>query len=335
MISGAYKVAQKNKIEEFLTPNVIQNFLFTYIDQKMRTEKFTMLVGKQIEQFLGSLEKPLQLNEMRVMKEANYQKFRSLLSDLTVYGDEVLALIREQHELFGVPSSVYDMVYEGFWDLYCKKPDQTAEIPPKKLEGFITKVKLVTPPVPTTEEDGSTHPAVTDLPLKAIIRIRIPLIRPKNHLEKDDETPDDVEGDGTASPPGGSARGPQGSHEHQQLSTHPDEDTSTFNEMPLDDRAILINNVQDQTRVWVIHQASQRLLRKDITVALKKSTKELDEVDMEELVRTIEEHAVEVEKTLVKIFSIEGTNEFDEIRAKVLNGSTAPIPTFDYEPILA
>jgi len=32
---------------------------------------------------------------MRVMKEANYIKFRSLLSDVNVYGDEVLALLRE------------------------------------------------------------------------------------------------------------------------------------------------------------------------------------------------------------------------------------------------
>ncbi len=71
------------------------------------------------------------------MKEANYIKFRSLLSDVNVYGDEVLALLREHSQLFGLPAEVYDMVYEGFWDLYCKKPDQSAEIPAKKLEGFI------------------------------------------------------------------------------------------------------------------------------------------------------------------------------------------------------
>jgi hypothetical protein len=105
--------------------------------------------------------------------------------------------------------------------------------------------------------------------------------------------------------------------------------------MPLDDRAIMINNVQDTTRVWVIHQAAGRLLRKDIAVALKKATKELDEVEMEELCNTVEEHSNDIEKQLVKIFSIEGTEEFDEIRAKYLHGSTAPIPTFDYEPILA
>lgn len=123
VLSGAFKVAQKHKIEDFLTPNIVQNFLLNFIDQKMRTERFTLLVGKEIETFLNTLEKPLQLNEMRVMKEANYQKFRSLLSDVSIYGDEVLALLREQHELFGLPAEVYDVVYEGFWDLYCKKPD--------------------------------------------------------------------------------------------------------------------------------------------------------------------------------------------------------------------
>lgn len=123
VLSGAFEVAQKHKIEDFLTPIVVQNFLLNYIDQKMKTDKFTLLVGKEIETFLNTLEKPLQLNEMRVMKEANYQKFRSLLSDVSIYGDEVLALLREQHELFGLSAEVYDIVYEGFWDLYCKKPD--------------------------------------------------------------------------------------------------------------------------------------------------------------------------------------------------------------------
>jgi hypothetical protein len=33
-------------------------------------------VGKEVERFLNSLEKPLQLNEMRVMKDANYTRFR-------------------------------------------------------------------------------------------------------------------------------------------------------------------------------------------------------------------------------------------------------------------
>ena len=132
---------------------------------------------------------------------------------MSVYGDEVLALLREHHALFGLSAEAYDMVYEGFWDLYCKKPDQSAEIPAKKLEGFITKVKLITPPSDVTDEEGNAHPSVANLPLKAIVRIRIPLIRPKFNPEKDDETPDDIDGDAGNSQAAGTARGNQG-YEH-------------------------------------------------------------------------------------------------------------------------
>jgi hypothetical protein len=43
-----------------------------YVEQKMRSEKMVVQVGKSVEDFLNGLEKPLQLNEMRVMKESNY-----------------------------------------------------------------------------------------------------------------------------------------------------------------------------------------------------------------------------------------------------------------------
>jgi hypothetical protein len=62
--------------DAFLSHRVVWNFLFLYIDSKMRTEKMTLCVGKAFENFLNSLEKPLQLNEMRVMKESNYTIFR-------------------------------------------------------------------------------------------------------------------------------------------------------------------------------------------------------------------------------------------------------------------
>lgn len=251
------------------------------------------------------------------MKEANYIRFRQILSDSSLFGDEVLALMKEQGHVLGLPSEAFNMVYEGFWDLYCKKPDASAEIPVKKIEGFLGKVKLITPPADShTDEEGNTHLSPAQLPLKAIIRIRIPLIRPKNVPEKDDETPEDVDGEGEGDKTAANAN--SASHEHQQLSTHPDEDTSTFKEMPIDDRAILLNNVSagaDPLRVWVLHQASQRLLRRDIALTLKKSVKELDEIEnAEEFVAGIEEHAVHIEKQLVRMFSWEDTQEYDEVR---------------------
>lgn len=332
VIAGAAKVAEKNKIADFFEPRVIQNFLFTFIETKLKTERFTLMVGKAYEQFLLTLEKPLQLNEMRVMKENNYAKLRQVLSDPELYGDEVLALMSQHAALLGLSKEAFDMVYEGFWDLYCKKPHAAAEIQPKKLEGFTAKVKLIVPPSDVQDEEGNLHQAATKLPLKAIIRIRIPMNRPKP--EVDDEVPGD-EGEGEEKKQESVPASQRGPHEHQQLSTHPDEDQSTFTEQQVEDKVLVVPNVSvsDGLRVWAIHQAAQRALRKDIATVLKKTVKELDEVELDEFITAVEEQATEVEKNIVKIFSLEGTNEFDEIRAKYLNGSTAPIPTFDYEPV--
>lgn len=111
----------KKEQQDFLNPKVIQNFLYLYIDAKMRSEKLILQVGKCIEDFLNSLEKPLQLNEMRVMKEANYLKFRQLLSDPSQFGDEILGLMKSQAKSLTLSAKAFDLVYEGLWDIYCKK----------------------------------------------------------------------------------------------------------------------------------------------------------------------------------------------------------------------
>jgi hypothetical protein len=78
--SALSKMEQLRDVD-ILDPKVVQPFIFLYIDAKMRTDKVYLQVHKAFEDFLNSLEKPLQLNEMRVMKEANYTKFRSIISD--------------------------------------------------------------------------------------------------------------------------------------------------------------------------------------------------------------------------------------------------------------
>jgi len=184
---------------------------------------------------------------MRVMKESNYQRFRQILSDPSLFGDEILALMKEHGKTLGISQQAFELVYQGFWDLYCKKPANTTDIPAKKLEGFISRVKLITPPQDVTEEDGSVTRSVANLPLKAMVRIRIPLNRPAPVAEmRDDEDPSDA-GDATnRSPPDETQRsGMPSSREHQQLSTHPDEDTSTFTEQAIEDRVLLINPISE------------------------------------------------------------------------------------------
>lgn len=81
-----------------------------------------IIVDKAAEKFLNGLEKPMQLNEMRVMKEPNYSKFREILRDTATQGDPVLKVIMNNLEELGISKATFDLVFEGFWDLYCKKP---------------------------------------------------------------------------------------------------------------------------------------------------------------------------------------------------------------------
>ena len=73
---------------------------------------------------------------MRIMKEVNFNKFRSILSDTTQYGDKILALFLDKKDYFGISKKAYNAVYEGFWDIYCKKP-LTPDLHPKRLDGFL------------------------------------------------------------------------------------------------------------------------------------------------------------------------------------------------------
>lgn len=51
---------------------------------------------------------------------------------------------------------------------------------------------------------------------------------------------------------------------------------------------------------------------------LKKSLKELDGIELDDFLAAVEEHAVNVEKNFIKMFSSEETNEFDGIRSKFI-----------------
>lgn len=95
-------------------------------------------------------------------------------------------------------SHAYDSVYEGFWDLYCRK-SPAPDLNPKKLEGFFQRVKLSVPPQDVYDDDQNLVSASpVNLPLKAIVRIRIPLKRPVvNDTTSQQNQPDgDNEGDG-------------------------------------------------------------------------------------------------------------------------------------------
>ena len=46
----------------------------------MKSDVLVMNVSRQFEAFLQGLEKPMKLNEMRVMREEKYQAFRAIIA---------------------------------------------------------------------------------------------------------------------------------------------------------------------------------------------------------------------------------------------------------------
>ena len=59
-------------------------------------------------------------------------------------GDPVLKLILNNLEHLGIDQETFSAVFEGFFDLYCKKP-QSADLSTKKMEGWLNKIKMVIP----------------------------------------------------------------------------------------------------------------------------------------------------------------------------------------------
>jgi len=143
----------------------------------------------------------MKLNEMRNMKEPNYSKLRAVIRDPKYFGDPVLKALAEKSDLVGIPSNSFHMIFEGFWDLYCKKP-LTPDLTSKKLDGWIHSIMLKVPAWGAPEVEPAEGEEIKpknelplgttgDLPVKAVARIRIPFKRPE--FEEIDEDMDPAE----------------------------------------------------------------------------------------------------------------------------------------------
>ena len=113
----------------------MQGFISTYISEKLKSEKLGMQVDARYEKFLNALANPLQLNEMRTMKEDNYNGLRKLLS--SYLGSPILRLIKDNQQALDMDPEVFDLVYEGFWDLYTFHPKIRDNVSARKLQGWI------------------------------------------------------------------------------------------------------------------------------------------------------------------------------------------------------
>lgn len=241
------------KEKGWFTKTNIQNFIHYFVSEKMKFEKMTLAVSNHFEAFLGGLEKKMKLNEMRVMKPDNYILFRQLIRDPARMGDPFLRILVEKCDVLGVPRNSFSMIFEGFWDVYCKKPASPDLQIRNKLEGWINFVNLInTGPfnggaterneagqgqADDEEEKGegveadqthvSSEPPTIDV--KAIVRIRIPLQR------KPEEEPED------------------GENKSENESGRKQNDVSLAEVEDLEDRIMAVNPRGENYNILVLH----------------------------------------------------------------------------------
>jgi hypothetical protein len=72
-----------------------------------------------------------------------------------------------------------------------------------------------------------------------------------------------------------------------------------YDEIDIEDKVWCVNPIGENCKVYVIHQAAQRWLRKDIAQHMKKNIKELDILDLDDLLEKIELESVQVEQNLL------------------------------------
>jgi len=103
----------------------------------------SMLTDSRLEKFLNSLPNPIELNQMRSMKDDKYAIMRKLLSNYM--GSPVLRVIKDNQQALDLDADVFDLVYEGFWDLYTFRPE-IRDVSARKLQAWIAKIKLTSGP---------------------------------------------------------------------------------------------------------------------------------------------------------------------------------------------
>ena len=299
-----------------INATVIQNFIYTYISEKLKSEKFAMQVDYRYEKFLNGLGNPLQLNEMRTMKADNYDNLRKLLSSFM--GSPVLRLIKDNMHALDLDPDVFNLVYEGFWDLYTFHP-AVRDISAKKLQVWIQKIKLsstpdTSPPAaeaePEAPEAGNESgeeakspapkgPAIdTDAedviePMQAIVRLKIPKI----------------------------PREPERDEEGEEIPWEGNE--SDLDDIPFEDKCMSAVCRKDNQKIWVINHLAQKTLRHDIGNEFRALNDRLDNLDSQDFSFRLEKEAAAFEELFLELLADNETNA---------DVKTPKVPVFDFRP---
>lgn len=208
--------------------------------------------------------------------------------------------------------AVFDLVYEGFWDLYTFHP-VLKDVSARKLQTWITKIKLSSGPNRSSaeeeeveedeeeKEDGAAKVKKerdfsvgedTIDPIDAVIRIKIP------------KMPVEIE------------------HDADGNEVIPNVDESDLEDIPFEDKCVQIVANQEGQHIWVLNHLVAKTLRTEISAEFRASNDRLDNLDTQDFNFRLEKEASEFETKLLKL-----------LEDKPENKSKAPkVPVFDFRP---
>ena len=91
------------------------------------------------------------------MKGDNYPTMRKILTNFL--GSPILRLFKDNQEALELDPDVFDLVYEGFWDLYTIRDNQLRDVSARKLQAWIAKIKLQSGPDRSPPSSGDAAAA--------------------------------------------------------------------------------------------------------------------------------------------------------------------------------
>ena len=259
---------------------------------------------------------------MRFMKEDKYLKLREIIS--RELADPVLEVIRDNQTALGLDPDIFDLVYEGFWDLYCMRA-RCDGITPKMILVWINRFVLQVAPdeLAAAEAAGEDGAAPEEVPADVI----------SGDAEEKGEGEDDEKKEPEKKMPDVAAivrvRIPKQAPEPEANShgsfyeIDPETiDWSKADEVPPEDKAFSMSvNVNGQ-QVWQFNQLAQRVFRRDLAGELKNYIEPLEALDIEEFNIKLERESERFEEAFCGLFS-----DDSKVGARV-----PKIPVFDFSP---
>jgi len=157
----------------------------------MKNERLVVLFSKAIQAFIKENEFDIELLH-KLSKQKKNLLIEKLLNYDSLFNDSLNWMWVNREEI-GIEEEVFTLFISSFMELVLKRPI-VKEGNLAKLSNFVEKIKLITPPEESKEEESKNQG------FKALVRIRIPMEEIKES-EKPNKEDEESEGEGEGEDP--------------------------------------------------------------------------------------------------------------------------------------